>query len=262
MTERRGVVLTVLVGLALVAISAAAALSGGLVRRLPGEDGTPPPPPPVDARTAVPTPEPQVTLPPAVAGTGQGLDWIQQALLVVAVAAVVVAVAVLWRRLGRPARGEREPADNSGQLAPELTAAEHASRAVRSGLDDLDAPGSDPRGVVIGCWLALERAAAAAGLARRDTDSPTDLVTRLLAGADVPVPVLGDLAALYRAARYAPDEVTDASRDAARHALTEVALALERPSVDHAAPDHPGADQRGADQRRAGTGREPAGTAP
>ena len=109
---------------------------------------------------------------------------------------------------------------------------------MRSGLDDLDAPGSDPRGVVIGCWLALERAAAAVGLARRDTDSPTDLVTRLLAGADVPAPVLGDLAALYRAARYAPDEVSESSRDAARQALTDVAQALERAARD-ADGDHP-----------------------
>ena len=253
MTERRGVVLTVLVGLALVAIAVISALSGGQVRRLAGEDEAPPSPPAVDAPTAVASPEPLPTLPPVAPGTGQDLGWILQALLVVAVVAAIVGILVLWRRLGRPARREREPADTSGEFAEELTAAEHASRAVRLGLVDLDAPGSDPRGVVIGCWLALERAAAAVGLARRDTDSPTDLVTRLLAGADVPAPVLGDLAALYRAARYAPDEVTESSRDAARHALTQVAEALERPPPD---------DDGGADQRRADTGREPAGTGP
>lgn len=252
MTERRGVILTVLVGLALVAISAAAALSGGQVHRLAGDGGTRKPPPRVAPRTVLPSPEPQVSVPPAVAAAGQGYDWMLQVLLAGAVLAVIVAIVVVARRLGHRARGEREPTDTRGELTPELTAAQHASRAVRSGLDDLDAPGSDPRGVVIGCWLALERAAATAGFARRDTDSPTDLVARLLAGADVPAPVLGDLAALYRAARYAPDEVSDASRDAARQALTQVAQALERP-----APEHLAADRLGA-----GTDREPAGTAP
>lgn len=252
MTERRGLVLTVVVGLALVVVSVAAALSGGQVHRLAGDGGTRPPPPQVAPRTVVPTPEAQPSLPPAAAATGQGYDWVLRVLLALVVAAVIVGIVVVVRRLGPWARTEREPSETGGELAPELSAAEHASRAVRSGLDDLAAPGSDPRGVVIGCWLALERAAAAVGLARRDTDSPTDLVTRLLTGADVPGHVLGDLAALYRAARYAPDEVSESSRDAARQALTDVAQALERAARDQADGDH----------LAAGTGRATAGGAP
>jgi uncharacterized protein DUF4129 len=158
------------------------------------------------------------------------------------VVAAVVTLAVVVLRLSRRGRGEGEP--DTAAVSPEPTAAEQASLAVQAGLADLGAPGSDPRGVVIGCWLALERAAAAVGLARRDTDSPTDLVVRLLAGADVPAAILVDLAALYRAARYAPDDVTDSSRETARQALTEVALALER----------------GATSPAEARGREPTGT--
>ncbi len=114
MTERRGVVLTVLVGVALVAVAVVSALSGGQVRRLAGEDEAPPSPPPVDAPTAVASPEPLPTLPPVEPGTGQGLGWVLQVLLVVAVAAAIVGIVVLWRRLGRAARHEREPADAGG----------------------------------------------------------------------------------------------------------------------------------------------------
>jgi hypothetical protein len=252
MTERRRVVLTVGVGAALVAVSFAAALSGGQVHRLAGPGGTRPPLPQAAPRTDLPTPQAQASIPPAVAAAGQEYDRVLQVLLALVVVAAIGTIVVLGLRLRARARAEREPDAEGGDPAPGLSPAEQAGRAVRSGLDDLDAQGSDPRGVVIGCWLALERAAAAAGLPRRDSDSPTDLATRLLAGADVPAPTLGDLAVLYRAARYAPDEVTGASRDAARRALTEVALALERVTAD---PDE-------ADRVGTGTGREPAGTVP
>jgi hypothetical protein len=252
MTERRRLVLTVVVGLALVAVAVAAALSGGQVHRLAGAGATRPPLPQAAPRTDLPTPAAQASIPPAVAAAGQAYDRVLLVLLALVVVAGIGTVVVMGLRLRARVRAEREPGAEGGDPAPGLSAAEQASRAVRSGLDDLDTPGSDPRGVVIGCWLALERAAAAAGLPRRETDSPTDLVTRLLAGADVPAPTLGELAVLYRAARYAPEEVTGASRDAARQALTEVALALDRVSAD---PDE-------ADRVGTGTGREPAGTVP
>ncbi|WP_433541654.1 DUF4129 domain-containing protein [Streptosporangium sandarakinum] len=93
--------------------------------------------------------------------------------------------------------------------------------ALRAGLADLDA-GGDPRRAVIACWLRLEHAAAGAGTPRLASDTPAELVARLLAGHRVGEPALNRLAAAYRLARYAPHEVTGSLRAEARAALAEV----------------------------------------
>ncbi|MGV9539633.1 DUF4129 domain-containing protein, partial [Streptosporangium sandarakinum] len=72
------------------------------------------------------------------------------------------------------------------------------------------------------CWLRLEHAAAGAGTPRLASDTPAELVARLLAGHRVGEPALNRLAAAYRLARYAPHEVTGPLRAEARAALAEV----------------------------------------
>lgn len=92
---------------------------------------------------------------------------------------------------------------------------------LRAGLADIDA-GGDPRRAVIACWLRLERLAAGIGAARREADTPAELVARLLAAHDVDDPVLRRLADAYRLARYAPVSVDENLVETAREALRDV----------------------------------------
>jgi hypothetical protein len=116
--------------------------------------------------------------------------------------------------------------------SPEGTARDVVA-ALDAGLIELDDRSSDPRTVVIACWVRLEEAAAAAGVSRRAGDTPTDLVTRLLRGdADSGVPaivsadVLAEFADVYRAARYATRAVDERMRDQARAALRRLRAEL------------------------------------
>jgi hypothetical protein len=72
---------------------------------------------------------------------------------------------------------------------------------------------------VIACWVRLEEAAAAAGTPRQPGDTPTDLVTRLLAEHRVSAALLARLAQVYRRARYATHSVDESMRGDARDAL-------------------------------------------
>lgn len=98
--------------------------------------------------------------------------------------------------------------------------------ALDAGLVELDDADVDPRTAVIACWVRLEEAADAAGVARRTGDTSTDLVTRLLRGdpeagipAIVSADVLAEFAHVYRGARYATRPVDERTRDQARAAL-------------------------------------------
>ncbi|MEV0646947.1 DUF4129 domain-containing protein [Phytomonospora sp. NPDC050363] len=116
---------------------------------------------------------------------------------------------------------EITPVDFSDPGVEEEPGAEEVREAVRAGLADIDA-GDDPRKAVIACWLSLERAAAKAGTARAESETPGDLVTRLLAAHNVNDQALALLTNSYRQARYAPDEVTEQLRSDARQALIEI----------------------------------------
>lgn len=153
------------------------------------------------------------------------------ALLWLAFIAIVIACLVwLLRRFsflsGRSVRvRSRARAD---VVAAEETM-EEVREAVRAGIDDLDDDAVDPRRAVIACWLRLEHAAAAAGTPRAPGDTPTDLVTRMLAAHRVSARSLNRIAILYRRARYSPDEVGADMRVEARAALGTLLSELGRP---------------------------------
>jgi hypothetical protein len=131
-----------------------------------------------------------------------------------------------------------------GQLdqpaATPVAAAEQVVAVVDAGLSDLSDTDLDPRRAVIACWVRLEQVAAAAGTPRQVTDTPTDLVTRLLAArgargrselaspassselAAVDSGVLAAFAEIYRRARYATHTVDEQMRGQARTALERV----------------------------------------
>ena len=91
-------------------------------------------------------------------------------------------------------------------------------------------PTRDPRRAVIACWVRLEQAAAAAGTPRQPGDSPTDLVTRLLARARGSS--AGRAGRLRRRSTARPGTprtpVDDRMRDQARAALRRLRAELHR----------------------------------
>ena len=155
-------------------------------------------------------------------------DWFQTvvgllcALLVIGVVGALVFVAV---RDSIQARGRPIEIDQDAP-APVSHAAEVAA-VLDAGLDELSRAGSDPRSVVIGCWVRLEEAAGAAGTPRHPSDAPSDYVLRLLNGHQISRSVLDRLAAVYLAARYSFGDVDDSMRADAVSALQRLRAELD-----------------------------------
>ena len=146
-------------------------------------------------------------------------DWAGTvALWVLAALVVGVLVMVFWAftrdRVRRARRSGRRPTPRTA-----TSAAEDVVAALDAGLEELSDADRDPRRAVIACWVRLEQAAAAAGTPRHPGDTPTDLVSRLLAEQRVDARLLAELAEVYRQARYATHTVDDQMRSHARTAL-------------------------------------------
>lgn len=200
-------------------------LSGGQLPP-PPEEPLPTPPAASDPALATGSPVPGAG-DPVGADLPGWLGWLVSAVFLTLFAGLVGALLYFGGRylfLERVHRREivEQPASQPGGV---LT--QEVRDAVRAGLADIDA-GGDPRRAVIACWLRLERVAAAVGTARLAADTPTDLVTRLLAAHRVSDRALGRLADAYRQARYAPAEVDDDLLVTARQALREIDAQLTR----------------------------------
>src|SRR5690606_37546040 len=189
------------------AVGLAAVAAGGS-----GLSGAVLPPP----REEVPTPlAPSATASVSVAPvagaddpvTGPRLEWLDTVVAGIFIAILVGTVGLFLYAGVRYLLTERvrfrELVDQAASQPGGGLESEQLREAVRAGLADIDA-GGDPRRAVIACWLRLERLAAAAGTARLAADTPTDLVTRLLARHRVSDRALERLAGAYRVARYAP----------------------------------------------------------
>jgi hypothetical protein len=168
-----------------------------------------------------PTPNPSAVEPtetPVEAARGLP-DWIGTATTVVLVLLVIAMVIVLTFALLRDANRRRR--NRTGRRGPRRAGntAEDLVAALDAGLEELSDTDRDPRRAVIACWVRLEQAAAEAGTPRHPGDSPTDLISRLLAEQRVDAAVLAALMEVYREARYATHTVDDQMRQQARYAL-------------------------------------------
>jgi Domain of unknown function (DUF4129) len=158
------------------------------------------------------------------AGSGTHLPgWVEAVVVGLCLAFVVVVVGMLiWYlfRDGFRVRSAPLVAAAPGPAEPPIDArTEEVVAALDAGLDRLSDQDTDPRRAVIACWVRLEEAAAAAGTPRLPGDTSTDLVARLLGAHQVSRPVLDDLAAVYREARYATHVVDEQMRAAAVRSL-------------------------------------------
>lgn len=142
------------------------------------------------------------------------------------VAILVVAIALAVVRFGRVPefswRPRRAPLDRGGLLSlpevKELTVDIDSARTALSG--------GLPRNAIVACWMQLERDAADAGLPRLAAETPTEYVERVVGASSVdPLPI-GELAALYREARFSRHELGDEHRGRALAALDRVEAGL------------------------------------
>ncbi|MDN3240339.1 DUF4129 domain-containing protein [Glycomyces tritici] len=90
--------------------------------------------------------------------------------------------------------------------------------AVNAALAEMDL-GDDPRAAIMACWLHFERASEAVGIEREPSDTPSDLVRKLLVRHELDGAALRRLSEAYLRARYSPHQVVEADRDQARDAL-------------------------------------------
>jgi hypothetical protein len=171
----------------------------------------------------------------------QGLArWLDLVVGLVLLAVVtVVAVVALWRlakvvrrivrlRFGLGAGSRATAAYDPGEESAD-DAETALRRRVREELAALSADLDsypDPREAVIACYVRMERALADAGSPRRATESPLELVARVLAEQHVPEPDVRRLTELFTEARFSGHPVTDEMRAAARRSLSAVADAL------------------------------------
>ncbi len=137
-----------------------------------------------------------------------------------ALAAGVGALALaVWTAVGDRAFGRAAEPAVDPPPAPLVTALEES-------LDDLRADG-DARRAIVRCYARFERAAAAAGVARRPWLTPGEFMREALARlprARAAVPIL---TALFEVARFSERPLGARERDRALEALTDIRRAIE-----------------------------------
>ncbi len=221
--------------IAAVALLALAASSGPVrVWSVPADDATP-----VTAEARIDSQAPPPTTVAPVGGSDDGrlptdniiIQVFAVLLAVGTLIALVVAVRLMHdidlpqlfgRRRRRVARHAPLPEFAAPPLAVDAVAARAALR--RQG---------DPRNAIVACWMQLERDAAAAGLPRHDAETSQEYVERVVAAASVGAAPIGELAALYREARFSRHPLTDGHLTRAADALERVVAALDaRAGVD------------------------------
>ncbi|GAA0962250.1 hypothetical protein GCM10009554_79740 [Kribbella koreensis] len=156
--------------------------------------------------------------------------WIQFLWQAIFYTAVTILVLLLIRALYRMMTHVELPTPERSGEAWERMKVDRLAEAVESGLAAVDS-GTATDGV-IACWVALERAAASAGVGRLDSETPAEFVVRVLGVGGISEPELLRLAQLYREARYSTHGSTEEARVQARGALVrlrdELAAAIAR----------------------------------
>ncbi len=156
------------------------------------------------------------------------LSWILDVVSVLAFVLLVVGIVLavsdrqgrLWNLRWRFRRRKRAPklsAPRDFQPAPVEVDVEAASEALEAGT---------PRNGIVACWMQLERDAAEVGLERLAAETSAEYAERVVASSSVDPGPIGDLAALYREARFSRHELDDGHRTRARRALDGVAAEL------------------------------------
>ena len=133
-------------------------------------------------------------------------------LLLLAMGALTVALLLLFRREDEEVLGR----------ALETALLEE----LESGLDDLHRI-ADPRSAVIACYSRMETVAQLAGVEAAPSDTPFELLVRLLRQVRVSEPSARRLTELFEEAKFSLREIDETMRQEALEALTEVRNELQ-----------------------------------
>ena len=209
----RGVLIFVLSGgMIAVAVGVIVGLHLGL---LPSAPALPPNP-------VKPRPLPTRKLPPSLphlAASHFPVAPLLYGLLIVALLAAVW-LSVWWsRRFRRPGLSRVD-----GLIAEDSEDLREAVESGRSALRTID----DARAAIIACYVAMENRLAERGAARAAADTPDELLARATQSGVVRGTAAARLTALFYEARFSSHPLDRGQRDAAEHALDELAAALTR----------------------------------
>jgi hypothetical protein len=137
-----------------------------------------------------------------------------QAFIYLVIAAIVAFIVLVVVRIVRRVRlPKRTPDDNDW----ERVKAERLAEAVDTGLAQIDT--GTATDAVVACWVALEAAAASAGVPREPSETPAEFTVRVLGVGGISEPELIRLGELYREARYSTHGSSEQARTEARAAL-------------------------------------------
>jgi len=167
-----------------------------------------------------------VAEPDTASSDSRWIDALSQIIGVLILVAAALALAAIarslrphWRRRFR-ASGQTDIDALPEPAESDLTVDVDAARAALAT--------GDPRNAIVACWMQLERDAAAAGLARSEAETSAEYAQRVVALSSVDAGPIGELAALYREARFSRHDLTDDHRSRAFAALNRVGAALRR----------------------------------
>jgi hypothetical protein len=158
-------------------------------------------------------------------------EWLQALWQALVWLVITVVVLVLARLIYRIVRKVELPQAETDDTDWERMKAERLAEAVDTGLARIDS--GTATDAVIACWVALEEAAASAGVAREPSETPAEFTVRVLGVGGISEPQLIRLGELYREARYSTHGSTEAARTEARAALLRL-----RDELGAAHPDH------------------------
>jgi len=132
-------------------------------------------------------------------------------------AGVTLVALFLLRALYRMLRKVELPQLEDDDTDWERVKVDRLAEAVESGLAAVDS--GTATDAVIACWVALEQAAASAGVERQPSETPAEFTVRVLGVGGISEPELLRLAQLYREARYSTHGSSEEARAQARAAL-------------------------------------------
>ncbi|GAA1556673.1 hypothetical protein GCM10009789_07520 [Kribbella sancticallisti] len=210
-----------MLGVAAVALVVLAS-AGGSVRPVSEttRTATPREPPIVTSNESATATPPQATPSPREQKPIEFPEWLKvlgQAVVYTLTALLaILLVRVLYRMLRKVELPEAEPDDTDWERVKVNRLAE----AVESGIAAVDS-GTASDGV-IACWVALEDAAASAGVPRELSETPAEFTVRVLGVGGISEPELLRLAQLYREARYSTHGSSEQARAEARAALVRL----------------------------------------
>ncbi len=234
--SRRGLQIAIVSGVVVMAALVVAAVGQpvSLLSRPTDVQTIPPLPPVTSLQSSATTPQPTATSTATPFDPSPVLVTLVQVILVLAALAVVLALVQLIRTLlrRRPHLELHEEPDFAIPLVPgELL------DAARARLQDLES--GEPRNAIVAAWLGLETSAAATGLPRLPAETSTDYTERVIGVWPVDSERLGDLAALYREARFSVHELGETHRDRAINDLRVLIADLEQVATRQAAERAP-----------------------